>query len=72
MQKQLNGKLYYCTSPRMYSFLVMNGVKPSTIVPHFKNPDHVVWIFDLTEDTKALIEYYFETQVVEEEGDDNK
>lgn len=69
MKIQLKGSVYYCTSPRMYTFMVENGVKPSQILPHFKNPDYCVWVFDLTPEAIALIEYYYETEV---EGDENK
>lgn len=69
MKIELKGTQYYCTSPKMYRFLVENGIKPTDILPHFKNPDYCVWVFKLNSETKTLIEAYFEQEV---QGDENE
>lgn len=72
MKIELKGSQYYCTSPRMYAYMVENGVKPSLILPHFRNPDYCVWMFDLTPEARTLIEDYYECYLVREEGNDNR
>lgn len=52
-------KQYFCTRPRLYTFLINKGFRPTEVVPHFDNPNYHVWVFDKTPELEEAVEAFF-------------
>lgn len=51
--------LYFCTRPRLYSFLVEKGFKVIRTMPNYYNPEYVVWVFEQTPEMEKAKEEFF-------------